>query len=200
MPALGKLRQVDRFGFRLPEKRKETQVGREQEDEGGCGDDPVTPDWLLSAFSFRPPAQLWPRRAAGGGSRGVWPGGAAEVPGRAPAAAGCRLRGCGAGPWPGHGAWWAGWAASCCCQVSSVGRGPGRAAFLAWELSGGASPSLGPVGAPKGTLCGREHWQVTPSPRREAHTRTRGVALSGSWVEHHHPQPAAGLQAVQPGN
>lgn len=64
-------------------------MGREPENEGGCGDDPVTPDWLLSAFSLRPPAQLWSRRAAGGGSRGVWPGRAAEVPGRAPAAAGC---------------------------------------------------------------------------------------------------------------
>lgn len=112
----------------------------------------MTQDWLFSAFSWRPPSQPRSPRAAGGGSprepegSGLRPdGGSRKGAGGCGAAAGGRT---GAGPWPGRGAWRrAGWAASCCCQVSSAaGRGPGRAAFQAWELGGGASPSLGPGG------------------------------------------------------
>lgn len=164
----------------------------------------MTQDWLFSAFSWRPPSQPRSPRAAGGGSprepegSGLRPdGGSRKGAGGCGAAAGGRT---GAGPWPGRGAWRrAGWAASCCCQVSSAaGRGPGRAAFQAWELGGGASPSLGPGGGG----C-PERGRVRAPDREPVATvgglLTGGGALPGSWLDGpppSQPQPAAGLQVV----
>lgn len=90
-----------------------------------------------------------------------------------------RPRGCLSGPWPGRRAWRAGWAASSWCQVRSAGRGPGRAGWQAWELRGGASPSLGPWDRARRPAPGRE-----PLPAM--------LPLGRSWVDHPPPQPAAG--------
>lgn len=149
------------------------------------------PGWLLSALLLRPPSR--PRSPVRCGRREPEGSGLATLrrfrEGRG------RPRGCRTGPWPGRREWRAGWAASSWCQVRSAGRGPERAGWQAWELGGGASPSLGPWVPRKGPCTAPSTGKGTP---RHGPVHTRGVALplARSWEDHSRASPPPSSQRV----
>lgn len=92
------------------------------------------------------------------GARGEWPGRPAEVPGRAPAAAGLPL---GAMAWTPSVAGWLGGFLLVPGEVCGQGPRAGRLADLGTRRRG--VPKSGSIGAPKGTVRGARQREENPS-------------------------------------